>query len=259
MQFAQLVGRREVEVRPTRPQSSLTPTSPSVADNSDRLRLTLNKFCYQFVCAGRATQSQSELHLVVQLLTNISPLIRYTCRTLRWHVSFAAKIWCFYTRTPWLKIRIEVKTESHRKDTWQEREAGKVVVYTTTMGIVRSTYQRCLKVRQILRTHLVKFDERDVFMSRETQAEIKERMNSDQILVPQVFIEGQYIGVSNKASVRWSYGATKIILKIHRQRSSEDERVQMFIPDQGEDEKCPDDHVVSPHRYQYIGVSNKTS
>lgn len=77
-------------------------------------------------------------------------------------------------------------------------------MYTTTMGIVRGTYQRCLQVRQILRTHLVKFEEKDVFMSRETQAEIKDRMSTTEILVPQVFIEGQYIGVS------------KFILNIYR-------------------------------------------
>ncbi|KAG8257226.1 Glutaredoxin domain-containing cysteine-rich protein 1 [Homalodisca vitripennis] len=102
--------------------------------------------------------------------------------------------------------------------TWQEREAGKVVVYTTTMGIVRSTYQRCLKVRQILRTHLVKFDERDVFMSRETQAEIKERMNSDQILVPQVFIEGQYIGDAEVIERLNETGELRRILKPYKMR-----------------------------------------
>lgn len=79
---------------------------------------------------------------------------------------------------------------------WAEKEAGKVVVYTTSMGIIRETYQRCLKVRQILRTHLVKFEERDIAGSREVLAEIKDRMNSKQILVPQVFVEGQHIGVS---------------------------------------------------------------
>lgn len=78
---------------------------------------------------------------------------------------------------------------------WQEKEAGKVVVYTTTMGIVRETSQRCLKVRQILRTHMVKFEEKNVFMSREVQAEIKERMNSETIELPQVFVEGHHIGV----------------------------------------------------------------
>lgn len=71
-----------------------------------------------------------------------------------------------------------------------------MVVYTTTMGIVRETYHRCLKVRQILRTHLVKFEEKDVFMSREVQKEMRERMNADEIAVPQVFVEGIHIGVS---------------------------------------------------------------
>lgn len=80
--------------------------------------------------------------------------------------------------------------------TWQEKEAGKVVLYTTTMGIVRGTYQRCLQVRQILRTHLVKFVERDVFMSREVQKEIRERLGADTISVPQLFVEGNLIGVS---------------------------------------------------------------
>lgn len=64
------------------------------------------------------------------------------------------------------------------------------------MGIVRETYHRCLKVRQILRTHLIKFEEKDVFMSREVQKEIRERMNADEITVPQVFVEGIHVGVS---------------------------------------------------------------
>lgn len=80
---------------------------------------------------------------------------------------------------------------------YKEKETGKVVVYTTTMGILRDTYQACMKVKQILRTLLVKFEERDVFMSSEYQTEIQERMRCDQVLVPQVFVDGQHIGVSN--------------------------------------------------------------
>lgn len=71
-----------------------------------------------------------------------------------------------------------------------------MVIYSTTMGIVRDTYAKCANVKQILRTLLVKFEERDVFMSTEFQQEIKERMQSDQIKVPQLFVDGQYIGVS---------------------------------------------------------------
>ncbi|KAK3929937.1 Glutaredoxin domain-containing cysteine-rich protein, partial [Frankliniella fusca] len=77
---------------------------------------------------------------------------------------------------------------------WKDKEAGKVVVFTTTMGVVRATYQRCVRVKQILRTLLVRFDEKDVFMSREVQAELMERMRQDTIQVPQVFVEGQHVG-----------------------------------------------------------------
>ncbi|KAK9681231.1 Glutaredoxin [Popillia japonica] len=77
---------------------------------------------------------------------------------------------------------------------YKEKDAGKVVVYTTTMGIVRETYHTCQKVKQILRTLLVKYEERDVFMSSEYQAEIRDRMRCDQILVPQVFVDGQHVG-----------------------------------------------------------------
>jgi glutaredoxin domain-containing cysteine-rich protein 1 len=79
---------------------------------------------------------------------------------------------------------------------YKREEAGKVVVYTTTMGVVRETYQDCVLVKKILRNLMVKYDERDVFMSRDTQAEIRERMGCDTIIVPQVFVEGQHIGVS---------------------------------------------------------------
>jgi glutaredoxin domain-containing cysteine-rich protein 1 len=64
------------------------------------------------------------------------------------------------------------------------------------MGVVRETYQDCVLVKQILRNLMEKYEERDVFMSREIQTEIRERMGSDVIIVPQVFVEGQHIGVS---------------------------------------------------------------
>nr|CAD7197079.1 unnamed protein product [Timema douglasi] len=77
---------------------------------------------------------------------------------------------------------------------YKEKEVGKVVLYSTTMGVVRKTYQDCVKVKKILRNMMVKYEERDVFMSREVQSEVRDRMNSDVILVPQMFVEGQHIG-----------------------------------------------------------------
>lgn len=43
---------------------------------------------------------------------------------------------------------------------------------------------------------MVKYEERDVFMSQVHQMEIRERMESDEIEVPHLFVDGQYIGVS---------------------------------------------------------------
>uniref|UniRef100_A0A182W5R6 Glutaredoxin domain-containing protein n=1 Tax=Anopheles minimus TaxID=112268 RepID=A0A182W5R6_9DIPT len=77
---------------------------------------------------------------------------------------------------------------------YKDKEAGKVVVYSTSMGIVRETYTKCMNVKQILRTLLVKFEEKDIFMSNEYQQEIKERMQVDTINIPQVFVDGQHIG-----------------------------------------------------------------
>jgi glutaredoxin-related protein len=42
---------------------------------------------------------------------------------------------------------------------------------------------------------MVKFEERDVFMSVVNQQEVRDRMQMDHIDVPQLFVDGQYIGV----------------------------------------------------------------
>lgn len=69
------------------------------------------------------------------------------------------------------------------------------------MGIVRDTYAKCTSVKQILKTLLIKFEERDVFMSNEYQLEIKERMQANEIKVPQLFVDGYYVGVSISSAI----------------------------------------------------------
>ncbi|XP_065159186.1 LOW QUALITY PROTEIN: glutaredoxin domain-containing cysteine-rich protein CG31559-like [Atheta coriaria] len=100
--------------------------------------------------------------------------------------------------------------------TYKEKDAGKVVVYTTTMGIVRETYQSCMKVKQILRTQLVRFEERDVFMSADYQAEIRDRMRCGDILVPQVFVDGQHIGDAETVEKLNETGELRRILKPYK-------------------------------------------
>ncbi|KAL0304903.1 UNVERIFIED_CONTAM: hypothetical protein Sangu_3061600 [Sesamum angustifolium] len=50
----------------------------------------------------------------------------------------------------------------------------KVVVYTTSLGGVRRTYEDCNRVRQLLETHQVVFDERDVALDGGFLSELRE-------------------------------------------------------------------------------------
>ena len=76
------------------------------------------------------------------------------------------------------------------------REQGRLVVYVTTMGIVRPTYQQCQRVRQILRQLMAEFEERDLFLSVDHQQELQRRLGADRVSPPQVFIDGNLLGVS---------------------------------------------------------------
>lgn len=89
---------------------------------------------------------------------------------------------------------------------YKDKDGGKIVVYTTSMGVVRSTYTNCQTVKKILRTLMVKFEERDVFMSHAHQQEIRDRLQKEEIDVPQVFVDGQYIGVSKQLRLDAIYG-----------------------------------------------------
>lgn len=91
-----------------------------------------------------------------------------------------------------------------------KKELGKVVVYTTTSGIVRKTFYNCKKVKQILRTHMVKYDELDLFGDAELQTELRDRLGSTVIQLPQLFIDGQHIGVSKFITCIYSYNLTYI-------------------------------------------------
>ncbi|XP_050672892.1 glutaredoxin domain-containing cysteine-rich protein CG31559-like [Leptidea sinapis] len=108
-------------------------------------------------------------------------------------------------------LQMQATTKSYK-----EKDAGKVVVYTTTMGIVRSTYQRCVLVKKILRNLLIKYEERDIFMSTEYQDEIRDRMKSEQILIPQLFVDGQYVGDADTVEKLNECGELRKMLKPYK-------------------------------------------
>ncbi|KAH8243634.1 hypothetical protein KR032_009026 [Drosophila birchii] len=103
---------------------------------------------------------------------------------------------------------------------FKEKDLGKVVLYTTSMGIIRDTYTKCANVKQILRTLLVKFEERDVFMSVEYQAEMRQRMQTGQVRVPQLYVEGQYIGDAETVERLNESGELRQLLKPYKSMAS---------------------------------------
>ena len=121
-----------------------------------------------------------------------------------------------------------------------DTEKGKIVMYVTTLGVVRDHLARCQKVRHILRTLLIRVEERDIFMCRRHQLELRDRINAtkgiktetstggvsnktskhgksqsnggceERLEVPQLFVEGQYFGVRLIQIVRYIIQLLKI-------------------------------------------------
>ncbi|XP_043473825.1 uncharacterized protein LOC122505971 [Leptopilina heterotoma] len=116
------------------------------------------------------------------------------------------------------RVRAGIATFLQKPSTknYKVKDEGKVVVYSTTMGIVRETYYACMKVKQILKTHLVRYEERDMFMSTECQTELRDRMESTTIEVPQLFIDGEYIGNADTVERLNETGELRLMLKPYK-------------------------------------------
>ncbi|KNA13419.1 hypothetical protein SOVF_117160 [Spinacia oleracea] len=72
-----------------------------------------------------------------------------------------------------------------------------VVLYTTTLGGVRRTFEDCNRVRAILENHRVVFDERNVSLHGPFLGELKELVSVDNgtgVPVPRLFVKGRYLG-----------------------------------------------------------------
>lgn len=75
-------------------------------------------------------------------------------------------------------------------------ERGKVVLYTTSVMVIRETHERCLALKKILENHMIEFEERDVFLCRDFQRELMERLGQEHFDLPQIFVSGFNLGVS---------------------------------------------------------------
>ncbi|KAG7946746.1 hypothetical protein I3843_14G057500 [Carya illinoinensis] len=72
-----------------------------------------------------------------------------------------------------------------------------IVVYFTSLRVVRSTFEDCSAVRSILRGFRVSLDERDLSMDSAFLTELQEILggqNQSKLSLPMVFIGGRYVG-----------------------------------------------------------------
>ncbi|KAH0616226.1 hypothetical protein JD844_027192 [Phrynosoma platyrhinos] len=79
-------------------------------------------------------------------------------------------------------------------------EYGRIVIYTTSLRVVRTTFERCELVRKIFQNHRVKFEEKNIALNSEYGKELDERCRrvGEIPSLPVVFIEGQYLGGAEK-------------------------------------------------------------
>ncbi|XP_074100278.1 glutaredoxin domain-containing cysteine-rich protein CG31559 [Cotesia typhae] len=84
------------------------------------------------------------------------------------------------------------------------------------MGVVPKTRFACLKMRHILNTHMVQYEERDLYRSSGLQTELKDRLESDYVQVPQLFIDGQHIGDADAIEQLNESGDLRSMLKPYK-------------------------------------------
>ncbi|XP_051505657.1 glutaredoxin domain-containing cysteine-rich protein 1 [Myxocyprinus asiaticus] len=79
-------------------------------------------------------------------------------------------------------------------------EFGRIVIYTTSFRVVRTTFERCEIVRKIFQNHRVKFIEKNIALDSEYGKELETRCKrvGESPSLPVVFIDGHYLGGAEK-------------------------------------------------------------
>ncbi|GMI88894.1 hypothetical protein like AT5G58530 [Hibiscus trionum] len=70
----------------------------------------------------------------------------------------------------------------------------RIVVYSTSLRVVRSTFEDCKTVRSILQGFRVSIDERDLSMDSRFLKELRGILGQSKLSLPRVFIGGRYMG-----------------------------------------------------------------
>lgn len=87
-----------------------------------------------------------------------------------------------------------------------------VVIYFTSLRVVRKTFEDCSAVRSILRGFRVKLDERDLSMDAGFMDELRRLLGRRKLSLPRVFIGGKYVGGAEEIKHLHEMGELKKLL-----------------------------------------------
>ena len=88
-----------------------------------------------------------------------------------------------------------------------------VVIYYTSLRVVRRTFEDCRAVRSILRAFRVSIDERDVSMDGRFLDELQEILGRKNVTLPRVFIGGRYIGGAEDIKQMHEHGELRRLIE----------------------------------------------
>ncbi|XP_073057756.1 uncharacterized protein At5g39865-like [Primulina eburnea] len=96
-----------------------------------------------------------------------------------------------------LSLSPEAPNQQSRNGEIRIPDAEKIVVYFTSLRVVRRTFEDCKAVRSILRSFRVSIDERDLSMDSGFMNELQRILGQSEkskLTLPRVFIGGRYVG-----------------------------------------------------------------
>lgn len=108
-------------------------------------------------------------------------------------------------KTQFDRLALDLIVLNLLKRDYEVEEQGKIVIYTTTLQVVRESNAKCKRVKKILQSYCVRYEERDLYKKKEYQRELKYRLNLNIIDIPYIFFNGKLIGVSKKKSFLKAY------------------------------------------------------
>ncbi|KAK1320435.1 Uncharacterized protein QJS10_CPA03g01134 [Acorus calamus] len=101
----------------------------------------------------------------------------------------------------------------------------RIVIYFTSLRVVRKTFEDCRTVRSILRGFRLSIDERDLSMDsrflKELQSILARWGKSAVLSLPRVFIGGRYVGGADEIRQMHEAGELKKVVEGSRRRSPE--------------------------------------